>query len=429
MAECSSPRRAAEGSRPLEGMHRGGCAFRYDISAPWCGRDLPRVSHAVYSVKGRGRKRLHWFGTNTDVDELKRVETALRDSEGRVRIANEATGVEIWEWNLKTNQDRWDAQMFRIYGMHPTPDGLVSYEAWLACVVEADRGEQHRALEETVARRDRSEREFRIVRHPDGEQRDIRAVETVRVGANGTTEWVIGTNLDVTDLKRATEALRLAKQQADEANRAKDAFLSALSHELRTRFRRVLLTASALIEEGIADPPLREDLEMIRRNVELEARLIDDLLDVTRIANGKLVLKEDRCDLHRVVRHAVDVCSEALSKKDIAVTFHFHASNPAVIGDAARLQQVFWNLINNATKFSSVGGEIVIASEMARDDLVRVTVRDRGIGIHPDHLPVMFDAFEQGGAKTTRQIRRAGTRPRHLQGHHCTPRRENLGRE
>jgi PAS domain S-box-containing protein len=146
------------------------------------------------------------FWINTDITELKRAEEAQRDSDLRFRLATEATGVGIWEWNLLTNQVRWDNQMFRIYGMAPTPDGLLRYEDWSASVLPEDLPRQEEILRETALRGGKSTREFRIWRSGDGTCRVIRAVETVRRNDRGDVEWVVGSNLDITEPKQAMEA-------------------------------------------------------------------------------------------------------------------------------------------------------------------------------------------------------------------------------
>ncbi len=213
------------------------------------------------------------------------------------------------------------------------------------------------------------------------------------------------------DRKRAEEALKAAKVSAEcakaaaeQANRAKDHFLAVLSHELRTPLTPVVMGLSMLQDRPDLDPTMRETLEMVRRNVELEARLIDDLLDVSRIAQGKIELSRGPVDLCTILNRAVEVC-----KPDIeARRLHFGVDpGPAapywVEADVPRLQQVFWNLLKNAIKFTPHDGCVGIRCRPNEKHVV-VEVNDSGIGIEPEALTRVFNAFEQAERSITRQF-------------------------
>ena len=187
------------------------------------------------------------------------------------------------------------------------------------------------------------------------------------------------------------------------ASRAKDDFMAVLSHELRTPLTPSLMTLNALAEDERLDEETREELDRVRRNVELEARLIDDLLDVTRITSGKLQLSPGHVDLHSLLVHILDTCRTEFQQKQITVTQRFEATRHWNYGDSARLQQVFWNLIRNAVKFTPAGGRIEVTTKDA-GDRIRIDITDSGIGITEDVLPKIFERFEQGGAGTTRQF-------------------------
>src|SRR5436853_4172904 len=146
------------------------------------------------------------------------------------------------------------------------------------------------------------------------------------------------------------------------ANAAKDQFLALLSHELRNPLSPVIAMLGELEASAPRSAKLRQALEVIRRNVELEARLIDDLLDVTRIAKGKLQLSLETVDVHEILRRAYEICREDMSKKSIDVKFELVAQEVYVEGDPARLQQVFWNLVKNSVKFTPANGQITIAT-------------------------------------------------------------------
>src|SRR5262249_21753312 len=145
-------------------------------------------------------------------------------------------------------------------------------------------------------------------------------------------------------------------------NAAKDQFLALLSHELRNPLSPVIAMVGELEETTPAEPEIRDALEVIRRNVELEARLIDDLLDVTRISKGKLQLTFEVTSVHEAVRRACEICRKEIAAKNIETVFKLEASAEFVDGDPARLQQVFWNLVKNSVKFTPQNGRITISS-------------------------------------------------------------------
>src|SRR5213595_3623268 len=188
------------------------------------------------------------------------------------------------------------------------------------------------------------------------------------------------------------------------ANTAKDQFLALLSHELRNPLSPVIAMVSELEATSPRSPKLREALEVIRRNVELEARLIDDLLDVTRIAKGKLQLSFEVVDVHEILRRAYEICREDLAKKSIEVKFELDAQGVHVEGDPARLQQVFWNLVKNSVKFTPANGRITIMTSNILPDEIEVRITDTGIGIEPEKVEKIFNAFEQGQTSITRRF-------------------------
>jgi signal transduction histidine kinase/CHASE3 domain sensor protein/ActR/RegA family two-component response regulator len=196
--------------------------------------------------------------------------------------------------------------------------------------------------------------------------------------------------------------------EAREANASKDRFLAVLSHELRTPLTPVLATVSNLESQGRIPAGLRSEMAMIRRNVELEARLIDDLLDLTRIARGKLELTREISDTRAVLEHAIQICwGQGGAEGRLSLRLDFQAADYRVWADASRLTQVFWNLLNNAVKFTPAGGTVTVRSWNEGGGEARwlvLEVADTGIGIEPEMLPRIFNAFEQGNRSVTRQF-------------------------
>ncbi len=339
-----------------------------------------------------------------EVTERQRSLEALRAGQVRMHLATEATGVGIWEWNVISNLIRWDAQMFRLYGVPPTEGGIVPYETWSNAVLPEDLPEQERVLQDTLRRQGQSTREFRITRANDGQVRIIKAVETVRANLEGKTEWVVGSNLDVTERRQAAQKLSEAKEAAESANRSKDRFLAVLSHELRTPLAPVLMTVCALEHDKGLRPDVRDEMTMIRRNIEMETKLIDDLLDVSRIASGKLELRLEQLDINSAVQHVCSICRPQIIGQEVQLTFDLCDEAGFIHADPARFEQVLWNVLKNAVKFTPRNGKIHITSKRVSPTCVEVRITDNGAGISPEILPRIFDAFEQGDARITRQF-------------------------
>jgi PAS domain S-box-containing protein/excisionase family DNA binding protein len=209
---------------------------------------------------------------------------------------------------------------------------------------------------------------------------------------------------DVTARLRAEEELHLAKAAAEEANRAKDQFLAVLSHELRTPLTPVVMTTAMLESEPGLPPRMRDDLAMIRRNIALETQLIDDLLDLSRVVNGKMVMHKRDLDVHPLMRNVVEMVSADARAKLIHVELDLKAERDRVRADSARLHQVIWNLLKNAIKFTPENGRITIRTSNDERGWLKIEVQDTGIGIDPQSLPKIFNAFEQGGHGMARKF-------------------------
>jgi PAS domain S-box-containing protein len=209
---------------------------------------------------------------------------------------------------------------------------------------------------------------------------------------------------DITERKRAEEQLLEAKRIAEAASHAKDKFLAALSHELRTPLTPVLMAVAAMDMNSDLAPELRDDMAMIRRNVELEAKLIDDLLDLSLALSGKLRLNLETVELNEVVHQVCEICRPFVLEKGINLRCDLPNPSTFVKADPARLQQVLWNLLKNAVKFTPERGDISVRVSPTVENRVRLQVRDSGIGMAPDVLPCIFDAFEQGDDDITREF-------------------------
>src|SRR6266513_4863856 len=211
-------------------------------------------------------------------------------------------------------------------------------------------------------------------------------------------EQLKSTNDLNSQLADALAEVRQQKAAANAANNAKDRFLAMLSHELRTPLNPILLWANATLEEEQTAPSLKEGIQMVRCNVELEASLIDDLLDVARITGGKLQLHLQLSDAAALFRDALEMVRAESVRKQLKIRVELSATNNRVIVDRARIQQVFWNVLKNAQKFTPERGTITVRSFNEGRETLLFEITDSGKGIEPDLLPKIFDAFQQGVA-------------------------------
>ncbi|WP_374676040.1 response regulator [Ideonella sp.] len=207
---------------------------------------------------------------------------------------------------------------------------------------------------------------------------------------------------DATPAHEQEARLRAARDEAQAANRAKDRFLAMLSHELRTPLAPIATAAHILARSATVPAAHAHLLPMIERNVALEARLIEDLLDLTALAAGKLILRPGQVDLHQVVRTVCETLDGPVRDKRLALRLQLDAPRPVVPGDEARLQQVVWNLLRNAVKFTPPDGEVRVRTWCEGGDVL-LACSDSGIGIAPEALPRLFTAFEQADETVSRQ--------------------------
>ena len=220
------------------------------------------------------------------------------------------------------------------------------------------------------------------------------------IEANTRTENLLKQSQSLAaELQKGQQELQKTNQELQEkarSNLAKDQFLAMLSHELRTPLTPVIASAVELEGEEALPENIQESLHMIRRNVELEARLIDDLLDLTRISKGKVQLNFEIVDAHTLLQNALEIYHTEIERKHLVLRLDLAAQKVHLRADPARLQQIFWNLINNAVKFTPQNGQIHISTSNDSDEHLHVEIADTGLGIEPETLPKIFDAFEQG---------------------------------
>jgi len=308
----------------------------------------------------------------------------VSDNEGRITFMN-PVAEKVTGWNLSEAMGRSVAEIFRILNEHTrapveSPVDKVIREGVIVGL----------ANHTLLIRKDGSEIPIDDSGAP------------IRDGQGGI-RGVVLVFRDFTQQKRAEQEVLAAKEAAENANKAKDQFLAMLSHELRTPLTPVLATLNLWEASEEIPPALRADVGMLRRSVELEARIIDDLLDLTRIARGLLSFSAENTDVHALIEFLVGLSQSELQNKILKLDLKLDAPRHHVHTDAARLQQVLWNVLRNAVKFTDQGGAITIITSNDAQDRLEITFHDTGIGMTPDTLSKLFIPFEQADPTMNRR--------------------------
>ena len=342
-----------------------------------------------------------------DVTEERAARAEVREAADRLRFTLDATEVGQWDLDLATGSAVRSRRHDQIFGYDSPPDEW-SFDFFLNKHVHHDsRAEVERSFREAAGSGREWDFECPIVR-ADGVIRWIWSRAAIYSTEDGQPARMLGLIMDITDRKRAAEELRFAKEEAEHANKAKDQFLAVLSHELRTPLNPILLAVTSMLERPTPPEDIRPDLVMIRQNVNLQSRLIDDLLDVMRIVRGKMPLHWEVVDAHLLIQHAVRICRSEVFGGGLGLEVELDAERHHINADPVRLQQVFWNLIKNAVKFTEGGGSVTIRTRLEADreapgERLVIEVSDTGIGIEPEILGRIFDPFQQGETSITRR--------------------------
>ena len=336
---------------------------------------------------------------------LSRAHQGVQENEARLRMALDVAQMSAWEWQIPGGEMTWASDPEELFGF---PAGAFGPERRTTRVLHVDDRDRVGVCLRDALTTGVYDCDYRVVR-PDGSVAWLTERGRVVPHWSNQGDRMVGVTRNVTREREAErdreELLRQAREARDEAEhqvRLKDEFLATLSHELRTPMNAMLGWLAIIGEDPAVPPAISGRLDIIDRNARAQAKLIDDLLDMNRLMTGNVQLELEPVDLAALADATVQTLRPTADAKTVRLTLEASTSGSPVHGDGRRLQQVLWNLVQNAVKFTPAGGHVVVAVQ-ASDAAVRVLVTDSGCGISSKFLPYVFERFRQEDSSSTRQ--------------------------
>ena len=395
------PDRLSEEKEILERIKHGEIVDHFETVRQRKDGELVEVSVTISPIRDAYGRIIGASKIAHDITEQKRSRSADLLLAAIVSSSDDA----IISKNLRGIITSWNAGAERIFGY--TPGEAIGQP--VLTLIPPDRKEEESKILERLSRGERVDHFETIRRRKNGELFPISLTISPIKDSGGTVIGASKIARDISDLKRISEereqlleSERAARTQAEHANRMKDEFLSTVSHELRTPLNAIVGWIQLLKEAAEGSAELLRGIEVVERNAHTQAQLIDDLLDLGRITTGKLALEITSIEPASVVQEAIASVQPTADLKRIRIKTVFENIRGAIMGDKQRLQQVVWNLMSNAIKFTPTGGAVVVTVSRVNSHL-EISVSDNGRGISPAFLPHVFERFRQADSTTTRE--------------------------
>ena len=333
-----------------------------------------------------------------DISDRKQTEASLQQSEYELRLITEIIPQQIWT-ALPNGETDYFNQRWQEYTGFSLEQGRK--RGWKNMIHPDDLPQVSQKWNQSIESGDNYNIEARL-RRADGKYHwFLVKARPLRNEQGEIIKWY-GTNTSITRIKELEQKLLQQTEDLIDANRLKDEFLAIVSHELRTPLNPILGWSQMLAAGRLDAEKTAMGIEIIGRNARSQAQLIEDLLDVSRILRGKLNLNKNPLDLESIIRSALTTTNLAAEAKSIQIETIYESNTLQVLGDAGRLQQVVWNLVSNAIKFTPEGGRVIVKLERV-DSYAQIQVKDTGKGIDAEFLPYVFERFRQAQGDSTRQ--------------------------
>jgi PAS domain S-box-containing protein len=377
---------------------------RYEVDVRGAGDLVRTIDFSIKPVFGESGKVALLIPEGRDVSEKARAHAALRQSEARLAKAQRIAKLGHWDWDIRTNALYWSDEVYRIFGLQPNTFGA-SYHAFLNTVHPEDRTMVEEAVAAALNEKAPYSIDHRIIL-PDGSIRTVHEQAEITHDEAGRPIRMIGMVQDITHRKREEEALRLAKEQAEVANKAKSQFLANMSHELRTPLNAVIGFSEMILKEvhgRLGSDRYKDYISSILESGHLLLGVINDILDMSKIEAGRAELDMSEFPIDEVIASVRRVLQERASAAQLSVATKVEQDVPWLRADERMVKQILINLLSNAIKFTPEGGEVTVSAARDRHGGMVVSVSDTGIGIAPEDIPKALEPFGQiDGALTKR---------------------------